>query len=974
MKRIYRYIFILASLTLAASCVEKLSDEEILSGRDKTKLEVTYSLAGTEVKSVTLGHASVKKVLEVNVNSEGLKWNLESNRDWCKVVQEEHSGSGTVTLDIAANETFEEREPATLTFVAGDYRGSQIVVTQDASSLLVGQPYYVTTSSEHTYTVTVTSRVGEKWAFSAEDWMSVKKGTASEGDKFVTTPLTLKVFANDGASRFGSLVLSSGSGSYNVSIYQFGDDMTYDESGNILFEGGDEAKLTLVVPSFVVDNVKIPEFAKSSLVENGNGTATLTVDFEENLSDCSEPRDVEIELSLSDASGSVVKLPKMAQDYIPANGLVSAKGMVAFANAVAAGAPTSDWEDEGVVTVKRKIDMEDIADWAGIGTETSPFTGKFNGGNYEINNIHNTSKGLFAYCQGATISNVKLGKGCSFYFDGQYTGEAGSFGAVVGVAKETSVSGCEVLANIEYAGSSDNDEPAYVGGVVGKADEKSTVTKSKMAGTITVSTPATQMTCYAGGIVGYSEGTVTNNEMSGTVTLTSGVSNFVVGGITSTLLAKTVASGNSFMGTLTLNGASLNTVLGGLYGYVTNDRAFDIATDKSVTQGNIKIADYLSNAATEIYAGGFVGKAGAGVSLSFKGYETSANIAFDQKASRYSSYICLGGILGGCDYDNDSKAVSVQFENVTTHGEYTTSYAGVASYMSRGFFGGMAGLVNASDVKFVSCLNTGAVGRITEGDKGANKAGYIMIAGGIAGVVMGGEAVFTKCENKGPVTNMHYSNHAPEDSNGNFNKNGEWLSACTTAGILGTFDNKFSSVSETLKMTSCVNSGNIIAYRGAGAGIVGFARNAEITSCTNIGDLSFAGNVSNASHKGGIVAWVENATIESCVAKCKIEASNGASAPMTPGGILSYAYKGKVTVSNCSYYGEATYNTGATTVKSCGGIVGKVGSGVTFNLLDCKFGGKVAGTTISANNVEEKAIGSGANVSAGSVKYWNGNL
>ena len=974
MKRIYRYIFILASLTLAASCVEKLSDEEILNGRDRSKLEVTYSLAGTEVKSVTLGHASIKKVLEVNVNSEGLIWNMESNREWCKVVQEEHRGSGTVTLDIASNDDFESREPATLTFVAGDFRGFQITVNQDASSLLVGQPYYVATSAEQTYTVNVTSRVGEKWSFGAEDWMSVKKGSASEGTEFVTTPLTLKVFANDGASRFGKLTLTSGNSTYDISIYQFGDDMTYDESGNILFDGGDQAKLTLIVPSFVVGDVKVPEFAESSLVENGDGTATLTVDFEENLSDCSEPRDVEIALSLTDASASVVALPKMAQDYIPAYGLVSANGMVAFAKAVAAGASTADWEEEGVVTVKRKIDMEEVTDWAGIGTETSPFTGKFNGGNYEINNLHNTSKGLFAYCQGATVSNVKLGKGCSFYFEDEYVGEAGSFGAVVKVAKETSVSNCEVLANIEYAGSNENDYPAYVGGVVGKADEKTTVTKSKMAGTITVSTADGQMECFVGGVVGYSEGTVTNNEMSGNVTLTTGIDNVVVGGITSALLEKTVASNNAFMGTLTLSGTSLNTTLGGLYGRVSSNRVFDIASDKSVTQGRIKIADYLSNSATEIYAGGFVGKVGAGVELTFNGYETSAIIEFDQKVARASSYICLGGVLGGCDYRDANKAASVYFENVTTHGELTTAYARVQSSMSRGFFGGLAGLVNATDVRFASCVNTGHVGRITEGDRGNNLAGYIMIVGGVAGVVMGGDAVFTKCENKGPVTNMHYSNHAPEASDGKAGTNGEWLSACTSAGILGTFDNKVTSVSKSLKMTSCVNSGDIIAYRGAGAGIVGFARNAEITSCTNSGDLSFAGNISNASHKGGIVTWVENATIESCVAKCKIETSNGASAPMTPGGILSYAYKGKVTISNCSYYGEATYNTTATTAKSCGGIVGKVGSSATFTMYDCKFGGKIAGLTISANNVEANAIGSGATAPAGSVKYWNGNL
>ena len=177
MKRIYRYILILASLTLAASCVEKLSDGEILDGRDRVQLEVTYSLSGAEVKSVNVGHASIQKVLEVNVNSEGLKWNLESNRDWCVVVPEEHQGSGTVTLDIAANESFEEREPATLTFVAGDYRGFQITVTQSGSSFIIGQPYYVSGLNGGSYKVNVTTLADAEWEFSSEDWMTVSAGT-----------------------------------------------------------------------------------------------------------------------------------------------------------------------------------------------------------------------------------------------------------------------------------------------------------------------------------------------------------------------------------------------------------------------------------------------------------------------------------------------------------------------------------------------------------------------------------------------------------------------------------------------------------------------------------------------------------------------------------------------------------------------------------------------------------------------------
>lgn len=972
MKRLYRYIFLLVTLTVAAACADKLSDES-LEGRDTTKLSVTYSLAGSEVKSVNVGHTSVKKVLDVKVNSEGLKWDLESNRDWCVVVPEDHQGSGTVTLDIAANESFEEREPATLTFVAGDYRGFQITVTQNGSSFIIGQPYYVSGLNGGTYTVNVTTLSGTEWEYSAESWIDVVKGTPADNGDYTTTPVTFTVEANDSASRYGALTLSAGATKDNVWIYQFGSDVEYDDQGNIFLSGEGEESLTLIAPSYVVRDVKAPAFAETSVVENDNGTATVTLNVTENLSDCSEGRSVEVSLLLSNESSSIVALPAIMQDYIPADGLVTANGVVAFAKAVAAGTSTADWEEDGVVTVKADIDMSEVADWAGIGTAQTPFKGQFNGNGHVITNLRNTSVGLFGYCEGAKISDITLGKGCNLYFDGDYVGNAGSLGGIVAVAKETSVSGCEVLASIDFAGANDNDEPAYVGGLVGYADEKTTVTKSKMSGNITISTGSVQMECYVGGVVGYSEGTVTNNEMSGKINSTSSITDIVAGGVTSVLSEKTIVSNNSFMGSITLGGASKNVILGGLYGRVDSDNMFDVASDKSVTQGEIKVDSYFSNAETELYVGGFVGKAGEKVALSFKGYECNTSIAFDQTVSRYSSYICLGGVLGGCNYDNAKKATSISFENVTNYGQLSNAYARVITYVSRGFFGGLAGLVNAEDTKFISCVNTAPVGKIVSGDRGENKAGYIMIVGGLAGVVLGGDAEFTKCENKGPVTNVHYSNHAPENSKGSADTSSGWLSACTSAGILGTFDNKVTSESKSLKITSCVNSGNIIAYRGCGAGIVGFARNAEITSCTNSGDLSFATN-SNASHKAGIASWVENTKIDNCVAKCKIEASNGASAPMTPGGILSLAYKGNVTVSNCSYFGEATYNSSATTARSCGGLVGKVNSGVTFTMSDCKFGGKVEGLAISANNVVDYAVGSGAVVDSGAVKYWDGNL
>lgn len=965
MKRIYRYILILASLTLAASCVEKLSDGEILDGRDRVQLEVSYSVAGAEVKSVTLGHASVKKVLEVNVNSEGLKWNLESNRDWCVVVPEEHQGSGTVTLDIAANESFEEREPATLTFVAGDYRGFQITVTQSASSFIVGQPYYVAPINGGTYTVNVTTVDGTEWDVEPADWMEVAMGTSSSDGEYSTTPLTVSVTENDGASRYGSLVLKDGNVSENVWIYQFGDDIEYDEAGNIFLSGENDAQLSLIAPSFVVSSIKTPSFATSEVVENGDGTATLTFDFEENLSDCGEPRQVEIALLLSNASSSVVNLPAMAQDYIPADGLVTANGMVAFAKAVAAGASTADWEEDGVVTVKADIDMSDVADWTGIGTAASPFKGQFNGNGHAVTNLKNTSVGLFGYCEGAKISDITLGKGCNLYFDDDYAGLAGSLGGIVAVAKETTVSGCEVLASLDFAGANDNDEPAHVGGLVGYADEKTTVTKSKMTGSVTVSTGSAQMECYVGGLVGYSDGTVTNNEMAGKVNFSSGVSNIIAGGVTSAVTAKTVVGGNSFMGEINLSGSSSNIVIGGIYGLVKVDHAFDNASDKSVTLGAINLNAYASSASTEIYAGGFVGKAEAGISLSFKGYECQTNVTLDQATDRQSAYLFIGGVLGGCDPTEKSKSVS--FENVVNMGTYSNVYAATAvtSKVLRGFTGGIAGFVNAETTSFKSCVNNGEIGKLAQGANSANTKGYISVYGGIAGVVMGGAAEFIRCENKGDVINKHYSNHVPG------NTSSGWNSPCIAAGILGAFDYMATSNSGNLTINNCQNGGSIQAYRGLAGGIAGFARNAQINSCTNYGSLGQnSTNSNNSAYKGGIACWLTKSAVDGCVAKCNVFTSNPASAVQSSGGILSISKGGGVSVTNCSYYGVLSINQAAQP-QACGGIVSTPEADTVIS--NCKFGGTVNGITISANNVADYAVGNGLGTCT-NITLWDGNL
>ncbi len=961
---INRFIFILSTLALTASCVEKISDAEDLANRDRTTIEVSYAMAGAEVKSVTVASSSVKKTLEVIVNNENLKWNLESNRDWCVVVPEEHRGSGAVTLSIAANEDFEAREPATLTFVAGDYRGFEITVNQNATSFIVGQPYFISGINGGTYNVNVTTPAGTDWDYTAESWMEVTEGTVSSDQDITTTVLSIKTDVNDGISRYGTVVLSAGEETGNISIYQFGTDLDYAADGSIQLEGTEGAVLTLTAPAYVVNSVQTPNFAAATVTENEDGTSTVNISLKENLSDCSENRVVEIALHLANASASVVSLPGVVQDYIPANGLVTGKGMAAFANAVAEGRPTTDWEDNGVVTVKGEIDMSDVADWAGIGTADSPFTGQFNGGGFEITNLKNTSAGLFGYCEGATIKNVVLGKSCSLYFSEAYAGLEGAFGGIVSVAKETKVTDCQFGGAMDFAGTNDNDEPAYVGGIVGYADEKSTVTKSKVTGNITVSTGSSQMLCHVGGLVGMTEGTVTANEMTGELRFSSGISQLVAGGITSSLSAKTVASNNSFMGKVALGGSSSDVIIGGLYGSVSSDRNFDNVSDKSVTLGNISIDSFAGSAGTEVFAGGFVGKAEADVTISFKGYECQTNISLDQKTSRTASYVCLGGVLGGTD--SDAAAKSLSFDTVSNSGVISTAYneTPVTSPITRCFLGGIAGFIYG-DASFKSCINNAEIGKVLSGTYSASNKWMAFVYGGVAGVVLGGDAEFTSCENKAGITMHHYSNCAVKD--GNDSKDG-WITVCTGAGILGAFDNKVTSVSKKLKMTSCVNSGGFKVYRGIAAGVVGFARNAQIVSCSNSGTLS-QNTSSNSPHKGGIAGWLMNSEVKDCVAKCDVYAATSGGNGQQAGGILSIARGGGVKITGCSYYGNVTVQNSGTPLY--GGVVAVAEADTVID--DCKFGGKVNGVDVSANNVASLAVGNGLGT-VSNITLWNGTL
>lgn len=946
-----------------SSCSQEEDSENTLEGRQSAKLEVSYAIGGSSVSSLSVTHSAIRQEIEVELNNPNLKWDMESNRSWCSVVEEEHRGSGTVTVEIAANEDFEAREPATLTFVAGEFRGFSIMVSQTASAFLISQPYFVEDASGRTLTAKVTTLEGTEWTAEGNGWLEVTRNPAVANDGFSTVELSVSLNPNVGEGRYGAVTLTGGGESDSIWVYQFGQDIEYDDAGNIFFSLGDKDSLSFTAPAYAVKSVQTPSFATSSIAVNGDGTATVTIALDSNLSDCSETREVPVSVTLANALSSVVSLPPMIQNYLPAHGLVTAKGMVAFAKAIAEGAPVSDWEDGGVVNVLQDIDMSEISGWEGIGTSDKPFAGTFNGNSHTISNLKNSAHGIFGYCSGASVCNVSIGKGTSLYFSGDFSSGQGCLGGIVSVAEGTSVSGCSFAGDMEFAGYNDDEDPCYVGGIVGLADAASSVKDCKTSGKITISTPnASNGVCYTGGIAGLSLGALTNGEMTGQLNLTSGAGTIFAGGIQGALAGGASVSNNSFMGSIVLGGNSAYVHLGGLYGSVRSDRDFDFASDKSVAMGSISVESFAVSTSTQVYAGGFAGKAEGGVSLSFKDYEIQTSISLDQTANRQAAYICIGGVLGGCD--PEEKAGSMTFKGITNQGIRSTAYAGntVGSRISHGFLGGIAGFING-DAVFTSCTNNGAVGDITSSSYTcANSKQYLFLAGGIAGVALGGDAEFRDCANNGTVTVNHYSNVVPGGTSGG------WYTSCGAAGILGAFDYKPVSVSGKLTMTGCVNNGNIVSYRGCSAGIVAYARNATISSCSNYGDMNATS--ANAANKGGIACVLSQSEVSGCTAKCNIFCSNPASAVQSPGGIVSISLGGGVSISGCAWYGALTVNRSD---QSCyvGGIISTAEEDTVVK--DCKFGGKILGVDMSENNVAEYASGNSLGSISG-ITLWNGNL
>lgn len=959
-----KILLMLALAALACSCEEKLSEREILDNRVKEcqKLEVKFLLNGSEVQTLAFSHHAVKATVDVEINNDALKWDIVSDKNWCTVEKEEHCGPGSVVISLTANDGFEAREPATLTFQAGQYRGTTIEVRQSASAFVLSQPYFVCDKNGGSLNMNVSTVTGTSWEISGGGWVTASKGTPADAGGMTVTPVTLTVAANEGGAKFGGITLTAGEETDMVYVYQFGNNVEYDGAGNI-FWGRDAASFSFIAPGSVVKSIELPDFAEKTIEPQEDGTDLITITLAQNISDTNAPREVPITLSLNNTSETKVVLPAMKQDFTPSHGLNSANGLKALAKVIEEGGSTEPWEKDGVITVLGDINMAGVTDWAGIGSDGHPFSGKFDGGGKSVLNLRG-SKPLFNVCKNAEISNLTMDPLCDL------TVSTGSvIGAMAATAEGTTFTNCS------FDGKLTVDVPsgsAVIGGLVGVADATTVLSHCIVGATITINTP-TLTSASIGGVIGLTYGTVSDCEMKGMLAITACPGTVRAGGITSSLTSTTTVSGNSFRGDVNLEGTTgTNVRLGGLYGSLDGgNRVFDYSTDKTEMSGSISIAGFGSAAATLLYAGGLIGYIDSGIALTVKGYSCSTIISVDHSAvARKGNWFCYGGVLGGCN--PDTAAGTMVFENITKEGPINNKYAtGTAVQIKRMCLGGIAGHINGP-VTFKDCHNLAEVGAKSGGDYCAKSNGYSQEVGGIAGLCYGGNAVFENCENKANISNLHYNNNpilfilndAGSQAYYTSSDAPAFFTACATGGILGAYSYNHKPDDGTLTMTSCTSKGVIDAYRGSAGGIVGYAYNATIEGCEWTGSSVWTlqdknGTPANnqASDKGGIAGVLAKSSVSNCTAAGNITSiCMGSAESSNVGGIVAYAaLAGPVTVTGCSYDGVlANGIIQAAKPGVFGGVLGRndvEGTTLTNN----KFKGTVDGQAVTTSNVESLA-------------------
>ena len=1029
MKRYFIYI-IMAMATLFVGCTTDVTDSPEMT--DVGNLEVTFSVKGNEVRSLDLSSVSHTVVVDVTLNVEGVYWTPVSSQPWCQIVEETHRGSGSFTMVINANDSFEARERADITFVAGDYSIPKLSVVHHGNSFVIDNVYGVSTKAAGSTTIKVNTVEGVEWSFESDEWISVSKGASTTVEGITSTELTISWEENGELSRYGTVGLiknglEDADGWFN--IWQYGTDVNYDSEGYILLGAQSAEPLELRVPKQTIKDIEMPTWVTYELRENQDGTASYMLTFADNPSDAQHIRVTELALSMLSGAEDIA-LPIIKQEYYAMEGLLTGPGLALFAKTWNEGGDVSQWYIDGVPTIIADMDLTEIKEWTPIGTAERPWTGEFNGNGKKLINF-NASKPLFGYCKDATLKNIIFDESSKFRVTGSF--EAPLYlSPLAGVIEGTTIEGCTNNASVALEASTTTPAAQlYVSGLVGKADATSVVKSSTNMGSVTVSAAVTtaadtQDMVFVGGIVGDNDGTIEDCFNNGALTHKGTVYSSYFGGIAGRPGKSSIIRNNLNAGFMTFttprgsNDAGRYGYIGGIAGVAVgeisgNTNEGDIESSSTIKLVYIGgIAGYAEDAeavlknntqanasdlvatgkARYTYIGGLYGYVNRPLTLDFTSDTgtTNGNITTNGLSDEYATGVtAVGGIIGCCTSESAVKIISPTWdgkvfmditENCNTVEFAMGGIVGAAESSIEITGATTTGEVSISPVEFTVKKRTsfgGIIGAAMDGLTLSNSTNAAKVAwtdqcGSSKSnpSYMGGLVGFIE-SGSAVISNCH--NRGTVRAAHYNNKEYSTSHTCNFAGgIIGAYGASTNFENGcTLLVKDCTNIAKTNATRGGVGGIVGYAQSATIDNCSfTEGTIADEYNV----YGGGIAAVVDNTTIKNCTAKTSLSGSFTGSFDYRGGGIVAHIM-GESLVDNCSFFGTIALTKYDTVVEYYGGIAGWVPDEET-KITNCRYGGTIEGVDINADNFMQYIINVATNNGGSSpatvenCSYWNG--
>lgn len=714
------------------------------------------------------------------------------------------------------------------------------------------------------------------------------------------------------------------------------------------------------------------------------------------------------------AKGEIKAMPEFA--FAPTGTTVDTEIAIASAadwNAFAKAHNEGTYEGQ-ILSVKITSDLVFDDDTNDGFVSIEEFSGVIDGGNKAFKNLK-ANDALFGTLTYAEVKDLILDSSSSFLFENIVFGDnlyAASL--ALNTYNSTSLTNCINKANVIVSGCTTPEAASpvmHVGGLVARTDATSTLTSCQNFGKVeTTNTNSVKLVAQIGemrhgGLVGYNRGLIEACVNEGEVISAFNVGRKGVGGIIGRGTGTGVVKGCTNKGTITeastRAGAGVNdhnrwVHVGGIAGMIagsmtnnTNEGAISSTTnvkilhiggilgrvngDNSVVMtGNSNKGVIIHNGESrQTYIGGLIGSSDGNriPELDLNGGVFSGSITVGNlEKSASQTLVCVGGVIGR--YDNTTAPLVVK--NATVTGNITLENIKDTSLFKSGQLGGVVGYAHALTIS--DCNANGDVAITVNRSKSGSSPIWI---GGVVGGIMSGNSSITNCHATKLVKTWNYNNFPF------FGMASDVVSTYTanlTAGILGGYGYDKSIEAGTIAISNCSFSGDLVNYRGMGAGIAGYIVNGTVSNCSVPGDL-YADSAHQYNYVGGIVGGAENSNISDSWCKSTITVKSGGSMWAHAGGVAAFLIYNS-SIKNCAYYGNISVGTSGTN-EYCGGIVGEVVNDTANSPVvveNCKLGGKVKGTALTADNVANYVLGvnstTGTNGTAtvSGTTLWDGTV